>query len=568
MSAGREAMAGREIAGYRLLHALGAGGAGEVYLGQRVDDPAALAAIKLLRPLPGSDPAAAAAAEARFLREAEAARRLDHPNILPVLAYGRDDDLEYMVLPFMSGGALTARINAFTRGMPLPLAADYLNQIAAALDYAHERGVIHRDVKPANILLDADGRLLLADFGIARVFETPGFHALATLTAEGQMLGTPAYMAPEQLDGPRVSHRADIYALGVTLYQMVTGALPFEADTPIALAMKRLQSEPAPPRRDRADLPAAAQAAMLRALARRPEDRYPTAGALARAFDAAVRGQLAPEEPFPASASALPPGASASTIAATPPPSPSAAGATSGADWTAEPAPYAAKSVAASWRHQNAPTQPDPLVYRRGRGAPALWMLLGVALALVAIVTGVIFSGAAPFGLRLSRDGFGLLGATATTPATLPSATVIVTPTLTAPATISPAAAACLALPGYSKATSPASAGTNFPDVPFPVDAVSFVYSTFADGAYRFTLLSVCAPDAAPASVRAFYAQSLPANGWSPSATFPYAGHPTRACGDSYCWKKGSSPQRFISLERVAAPGAQVTYQLRLGLLA
>jgi serine/threonine protein kinase len=565
MSAGREAMAGREIAGYRLLHALGAGGAGEVYLSQRVDDPAALAAVKLLRPLSGADPAAAAATEARFRREAEAARRLDHPNILPVLAYGRDDNLDYMILPFMSGGALTARINAFTRGMPLSLAADYLNQIAAALDYAHERGVIHRDVKPANVLLDANGRLLLADFGIARVFETPGFSALATLTAEGQMLGTPAYMAPEQLDGPRVSHQADIYALGVTLYQMVTGALPFEADTPIALAMKRLQSEPAPPRRDRADLPAAAQAAILRALARRPEDRYPTAGALARAFDAAVRGQLASEEPFPTSASALPPGSSASTFAATPSPSASAIGAARGAGWTAEPAPRAAKSVAASWGHQNAPTQPDPLAHRHSRGAPALWMLLGVALALVAIVTGVIFSGAAPFGLGWSRGGFGLLGPTATAPATLTPVTG--TPTLTVTATISAAAAACLALSGYSKATSPASAGTSFPDVPFPVNAVSFVYSTFSDGAYHFILLSACAPDASSASVRAFYAQAMPANGWIPSATFPYAGHPTRACGDSYCWKKGSSPQRFVSLERVTASGAQATFQLRLGLL-
>lgn len=565
MSAGREAMAGREIAGYRLLHALGAGGAGEVYLAQRVDDPATLAAIKVLRPLPGADPAVAAAAGARFLREAEAARRLDHPNILPVLAYGREDGLDYMLLPFMPGGALTARVNAFTRGMPLPLVADYLNQIAAALDYAHERGVIHRDVKPANILVDADGRLLLADFGVARVFETPGYSALSTLTAEGQMLGTPAYMAPEQLDGPRVSHQADIYAMGVTLYQMVTGALPFDADTPIALAMKRLQSEPAPPRRDRADLPAAAQAAILRALARRPEDRYPTAGALARAFDAAVRGRLAPGEPFSVSASDTPPGSSASTIAATPSPAASSVAATSDAGWVSAAAPHAAGSAAASWGHQNAPTQPDPLVYRHSRGAPALWMLLGVALALVAIVAGVVFSGAAPFGLGLNRDGFGLIGATATAPATTTLA--IATPTIAATATISPAVAACLAVPGYSKATSPPRAGTKFPDIPFPVNAVSFVYSTFSDGAYRFTLLSACAPDASPASVRAFYAQALPANGWSPSATFPYSGHPTRACGDSYCWKKGSSPQRFVSLERVAASGARVIYQLRLGLL-
>ena len=552
MSAGRGPVAGRELAGYRLLHTLGAGGASEVFLAQRLEDPAALVAFKILRPVIGMDAAAAAALEARFLREAEAARRLAHPNILPVLAYGHEDDLDYMVLPFIAGGTLTARINAFTRGMPLTLVSDYLAQIAAALDYAHEHGVIHRDVKPANILLAEDDRALLADFGIARLFEASGHSALATLTVEGQMLGTPAYMAPEQLDGPRVSSEADIYALGVTLYQMVTGALPFEADTPIALAMKRLQTEPPPPRRDRADLPAPAQAAILRALARRPNDRYPTAGALARAFDAGIRGQLAPEELDA-------PGSGASTVAATPLVA-FAAAAGRAVDQSAQASQRDALDGAPSWRAQITPTQPDPHARRISRGGPALWMLMGIALTIVAIVTGALLSGLAPAALGLGGPGKGLFGlglevtATATRPAT-PVAT----------ATISPASAACRALPGYSAASAPAYGGASFADTPFPSGAVSLLSQTFVDGSYHFILLDACAPTTTAAGLRAFYSQAMPANGWSPSSTYPYAGNPDRACGDTFCWTKGSAPKRYVSLESVVAHGAQITYQLRFG---
>ena len=563
-NAGQEPVAGREIAGYRLLHALGAGGASEVYLAQRLDSPAALVAMKILRPFTGLDAAAAAAVETRFLREAEAARRLTHPHILPVLAYGRDDGLDYMALPFMAGGTLTARINAFTRGMPLPLAAEYLTQIASALDYAHEHGVIHRDVKPANVLLDADGALKLADFGIARVFEGAGQSALATLSVEGQLLGTPAYMAPEQLDGPRVSRQADIYALGVTLYQMVTGALPFEADTPIALAMRRLQTEPPPPRRDRAELPAPAQAAILRALARRPEDRYATAGALARAFDAGIRGQFAPDEALGAPAvvtphddwleQAAPPGSGASTMATSASPRPDGWG----AQVDAPPAESRQASRETAWRAQNAPTAPDPRIGGRGRGAPALWMLVGITLTLVAIVAGVLMSGPLTTALGLSGSGLGIFGDAAT-------ATRTTAPAVTATA---PASAACKALSGFGAATTPAYAGPAFADVPFPAGAVSVVQETFVDGSYHFILLNVCAPNTSAASVRSFYTQAMPVNNWISSATYPYAGQPDKSCGDVYCWTKGTSPARYASLEAVTTRGALVTYQLRLGKLA
>jgi hypothetical protein len=187
-------------------------------------------------------------------------------------------------------------------------------------------------------------------------------------------------------------------------------------------------------------------------------------------------------------------------------------------------------------------------------------MLLGVALAIVAISAGAIFNGWTPTGWAFGRNGAGLFGLTSASTATR-------TPAATFTATISPAIAACLATTGFSGATSPASGGHDFADVAFPTDAVSKVYQAFTDGAYHFTLLDVCAPDSTPSSARSFYALAMPANGWSPSATYPYAGNPTRACGDTYCWVKGSAPQRFVSLERVAASGARVVYQLRLGLL-
>lgn len=284
-------LAGKELGGYRLLHQLGAGGGGVVYLAQRLDQPAALFAIKVLDPSAILDPRIRATLSARFLREAEAVKRLHHPHILSVLAAGEQDGYLYMALPFMRGGDLAARIGAFPRGMPLAEVNADLAQIAGALDEAHHQGIIHRDIKPTNILLDERGQLYLADFGIARLLANDGSGGPtpATLTATGQTLGTPQYMAPEQVTGQRVGPAADIYALGVVLYQMVTGTPPFTGDTPFAIAMKHAQEAPPPLRPQRADLPPAAETAILRALAKRPEDRYATASELAQAFSAGLQ---------------------------------------------------------------------------------------------------------------------------------------------------------------------------------------------------------------------------------------------------------------------------------------
>jgi serine/threonine protein kinase len=319
---------GRVLAGYRLLHVLGMGGASEVYLAQRVQDPTALVAIKVLLPAWQLAPELRANFYVRFRREVPLMQRLEHPHILPVLGYGEAVDLVYMVLPFMPGGTLATYLANFPHGLPLSEAADLLEQMAEAVDYAHQHGVIHRDLKPTNVLRDAHGQLFLSDFGIARLLPVgDGTTRLAdgqaplTLTATGQVLGTPIYMAPEQIGGARVGPAVDLYALGIVLYQMVTGAVPFQAETPLGLAIQHAQEPPPPPAGKRCDLPAPAAAAIVRALAKHPDERFASALALARAFRAGVRGEwtegLTPDVSAPPTLAATPP--LPATIAVTPP---------------------------------------------------------------------------------------------------------------------------------------------------------------------------------------------------------------------------------------------------------
>jgi serine/threonine protein kinase len=291
---GDDARIGRTLAGYRLMRVLGMGGTSTVYLGESVADTAAPpVAVKLLAEASVATSAAERATfRARFLRTAGVAAKLHHPHILRVLSYGEDDGLCYLTAPYLDGGTLAARMTARQeegRG-PLPLSevAAYLMQVAGALDYAHHLGVVHRDVKPANLMLDGRGELALTDFGIARLFAGDG-EALTrpggeALTRTGQILGTVYYMAPEQIRGELVGPAADIYALGVVLYQLVTGRVPFAGDTPLAVAMRHLQDPPEAPHLVRRELPPPLDAVILRALAKEPSARWETAGALARAF--------------------------------------------------------------------------------------------------------------------------------------------------------------------------------------------------------------------------------------------------------------------------------------------
>jgi serine/threonine protein kinase len=253
------------IAGrYRLVERLGAGGMGEVWsaddleLGRRV-------AIKRLAP--GGD-------QARFEREARAAAALAHPNVAALYGYGESEGRPFLVLEYLPGGTLEERLRP---GEPLADAqtAAIASELAAALAYAHARGVVHRDLKPANVLFDGEGRAKIADFGIARV------HDAHTLTEAGTVLGTAAYIAPEQAAGEPAAPASDVYSFGVILYRMLTGRLPFEADSMSELVAKHRAEEPPPVTRFRTDAPARLESVALAALAKSPHDRPRDGAALA-----------------------------------------------------------------------------------------------------------------------------------------------------------------------------------------------------------------------------------------------------------------------------------------------
>jgi serine/threonine-protein kinase len=216
----------------------------------------------------------------RFLREAETAAQLDHPNIVPIYSVDERGGLVYFVMALVDGENLSARL---ARGRPdVEETRRILRDVADALAYAHSRGVIHRDIKPDNIIIRReDGRALVTDFGIARAAES-GSH----LTATGVAVGTPAYMSPEQALGEReVDGRSDIYSLGIVAYQMLTGALPFTAVNTPAMMMKHVSEMPRPMLQVRSDIPPGLAAAVERAIAKRPEDRWQDAAAFRAALD-------------------------------------------------------------------------------------------------------------------------------------------------------------------------------------------------------------------------------------------------------------------------------------------
>ncbi len=220
---------------------------------------------------------------ARFKREADLIARLEHPHILPIYDYGEQEDYLYLVVRLMDGGSLDQRI----QGHPLPLEdIDRLtNQIAGALDYAHSHEVVHRDLKPNNILLDTFGNAYLMDFGIAKILSA------THLTSTSTLMGTPAYMAPEQWRMETVDHRADIYSMGVILYEMVTGQVPFDAPTPHQLMYAHLNMETPRPSQQMPGLLPSIDAIILKATAKAPADRYQSAKAMSEALSQAIKHQ-------------------------------------------------------------------------------------------------------------------------------------------------------------------------------------------------------------------------------------------------------------------------------------
>ncbi|HVB25498.1 MAG TPA: protein kinase [Ktedonobacteraceae bacterium] len=260
---------GLTLGRYKLSQRIAQGGMAEVYLGfdRRVRRQVA---VKVLY---GRDESFVR----RFEREALAVGALSHDHILPLYDFGEQRPWYYLIMPYVEGGTLRDYLLRRKR-LNLEEAASFTDQIASALQYAHDQGVMHRDVKPSNILLRPDGYAYLVDFGLAKAMM--GGEAL---TNSGAMVGTPEYMAPEQSNGVN-DYRSDIYSLGVILYQMLTGRVPFTAESPVAISLKHIQTMPTPPREINGTIPESVEAVILKALAKDPKERYQEAQALSAAY--------------------------------------------------------------------------------------------------------------------------------------------------------------------------------------------------------------------------------------------------------------------------------------------
>jgi serine/threonine protein kinase len=279
-------MTGRTLGNCILERMVGQGGMGSVYLAQQIR-PSRRVAVKVLQPNLSMNSEVYQEFLVRFRREADVIARLEHVNIMPIYEYGEQDNLAYLVMPYLGGGSLRDVLNR--RGaLPLDEATTYIEQAASALDYAHSQGVIHRDLKPANFLLASDGRLVLADFGIARIMEESA--SSSALTGTGTVLGTPEYMAPEMARGEPIDYRVDIYELGVVLFQMLSGHVPFTGNTPISVAAKHIQEQMPLLQRENPAIPAAVDAVIQKATAKYVDGRYTSARAMAQALRSAITG--------------------------------------------------------------------------------------------------------------------------------------------------------------------------------------------------------------------------------------------------------------------------------------
>jgi serine/threonine protein kinase len=288
----RDPLIGTQIRDYLIRSSLGEGGMARVYrayhLRLRRED-----AVKIILPGIAHDPTF----KARFEQEAQLAATLHHPNIVSIYDFGEDRGLTYLAMQYVGGGTLRQRLQ-HQRPLEAALAIHYILQMARALHHAHQHGIVHRDVKPQNMLISTSdpNQLLLSDFGIAKIFdssqeETHTGEATVPVapltTSTGQIVGTAAYMAPEQVERQPVDARTDVYALGVVLYQMLTGNVPFQSTTTVGLMYQHVHKLPTPVRQVNPNVPEALARITERALAKQPARRFPSAEAMAEALEAA-----------------------------------------------------------------------------------------------------------------------------------------------------------------------------------------------------------------------------------------------------------------------------------------
>jgi eukaryotic-like serine/threonine-protein kinase len=289
---------------YRVLRKLGAGGMANVYLAEDQELGRSVA-IKMLDERHSQDEQFVE----RFRREAKNAAGLSHPNIVSIYDRGQAEGTYYIAMEYLEGRTLKELL--ITRGpTPLTVAIDYARQILAALGFAHRHGIVHRDIKPHNVVVAPDGRLKVTDFGIAR-------SGTSQMTETGSIIGTAQYLSPEQAKGAPVTPASDIYSVGIVLYEMLTGSVPFTGDTPLEIAMKHLSTTPLPPSEQRPETPHELDLIVLRALAKDPADRYQSADEMDADLARASRGQSVAPETEEAATQVLR-GAGAATLAGAP----------------------------------------------------------------------------------------------------------------------------------------------------------------------------------------------------------------------------------------------------------
>ena len=292
----------RYIGKYRVLCELGRGGMGTVYLAEH-PGLGRQVAIKELIQTPASDPVSLK----RFLQEAQVMARASHPNVIQVHDLELLGDVNYIVLELVRGKSMRDWLKM--GAIPPPQVFAVMHGVLQALDYAHKRGIVHRDMKPENVLISEEGQVKVADFGIARLIDEPA--ASSTATKTGTTVGTPLYMSPEQVAASKVDGRSDLYSAGIMFYELVTGQPPFTAtefDGPFTLMAKHVQAPPKPPSVYRPGLDPELEAAILKSLAKRPEDRFQTG----QEFDDTMSGIA--DRMFPGWQRSLEPGADLSRM--------------------------------------------------------------------------------------------------------------------------------------------------------------------------------------------------------------------------------------------------------------